>query len=84
MQSKSRIGRPLKKLELTDEEREKREMIARRPKTAQRMRLAGPRHPAIGIWQIKLDRMRATRVQYADGGQMARAIPGPSAGVARG
>jgi len=39
MQHKSRTGRPLKELELTDEEREKLELIARRPKTSQRMAL---------------------------------------------
>jgi transposase len=39
MQNKPRMGRPLKDLELTDEEREKLELIARRPKTSQRMAL---------------------------------------------
>jgi transposase len=39
MQNKPRTGRPLKDLELTDEEREKLELIARRPKTSQRMAL---------------------------------------------
>jgi transposase len=39
MQNKPRIGRPLKDLELTNEEREKLELIARRPKTSQRMAL---------------------------------------------
>jgi len=37
MHSKRRMGRPLKPIELTDEDREKLEVIARRPKTSQRM-----------------------------------------------
>ena len=72
MQSKSRIERSLKELELTDEEREKLEPIARRPKTAQRMVLRARIILLFGIRPIQLGRLRAVR--RLDGAQRCTGV----------